>query len=107
MAEPTYNPQLDAPATERRTLLAGYLFGVPVKDLGLIATGIIGVASGFAAFFLATFVGIISILLYNAGGHTADYAISYKFVGLPAGVAVAALVLAYLGMLWIRRITRR
>lgn len=95
-----------------RTLGAGYLFGVPVNDFGLFASVLIGVAAGMAAFFAATFCGIIFILFWNAGGHhtgpaALDYAASYKWVGLPIGVAVMACALAYLGTLWIRRKTAR
>ena len=104
MAQPTYN----TPASAPRTLGAGYLFGVPVKDMGLFASLLMGFASGFLAFFAATFVGIVSILFYNsAGHHTVDYAFSYTRVGLPAGLVVGILALSYLGMLWIRRQTSR
>jgi hypothetical protein len=36
-----------------------------------------------------------------------DFTITYKFVGLPVGVAVLLLTLVYLGSLWIRRKVRR
>lgn len=90
-----------------RTLGAGYLFGVPVKDLGWFASLLMGLATGFAAFFLATFVGIVSILVLNANGHHANYAWSYTRVGLPVGVVVAVVALGYLAMLWARRQIRR
>lgn len=87
---------------------AGYLFGVPFGDLGLFATLLMSLASGFAAFFAATFLGIVSLLVYNtAMHHTADYAISYRLVGLPVGLLVLAVVTMYLGSLWIRRKLRR
>ena len=104
MAQPTYN----TPATGPRTLGAGYLFGVPVKDMGLFASLLMGFASGFLAFFASTFVGIVSILFYNTGGHhTVDYAYSYTRVGLPIGLVCGVIALSYLGMLWIRRHTTR
>ena len=91
-----------------RTFAAGYLFGVPLGELGLFTSVIMGLASGFAAFFLATFLGILFILIANAGAHqTLDYAWSYKRIGLPVGLGVAVVALGYLGMLWIRRQVRR
>jgi hypothetical protein len=104
MAHTTYNSPDQGP----RTIGAGYLFGVPVKDMGLFATLLMGFASGFLAFFAATFVGIVSILFYNSTGHhTVDYAYSYTRVGLPIGLIVGVIALGYMGMLWIRRQTTR
>ena len=86
---------------------AGVLFGVPFGDLGLFASLLMGAAASFAAFFAATFVGIISILIYNSLGHSMDYAYSYLRLGLPVGVLVLAVAMGYLGTLWVRRQVRR
>ena len=91
----------------RKTLMNGYLFGAPVGDLGWFASLLMGLASGMAAFFAATFVGIMSILFWNAAGHKADFTVSYRLIGLPIGLLVMALALGYLGMLWTRRISRK
>jgi hypothetical protein len=85
----------------------GVLFGVPMGDLGLFASLLMGAAAGFAAFFAATFVGIVGILLYNSAGHNADYAYSYLRLGLPVGVLVLVVSMGYLGMLWVRRQMRK
>lgn len=86
----------------------GYLFGVPVGDLGLFASLLIGLASGFLAFFLATFVSIITLLFLNTARHAnLDYALTYKRIGLPIGLVVGVLALSYLGLLWGRRQLRR
>ena len=91
-----------------RNLGAGYLFGVPVGDLGWFGSLLIGVASGFIAFFAATFCAIVFILIYNSAMHgTIDFAISYRLVGLPIGLIVMAAALSYLGTLWLKRILRR
>lgn len=104
MAQTTYK----TPDTGPRTLGAGYLFGVPVKDMGIFATLLMGFASGFLAFFASTFLGIISILFYNSTGHhTVDYAYSYTRVGLPVGLLCGVVALGYMGMLWVRRQARR
>jgi hypothetical protein len=86
----------------------GTLFGVPLGDLGWFTSLLMGVASGFAAFFAATFCGIVAILIYNTVTHgNVDYALSYRAIGLPVGLVVLTGALAYLGTLWCRRILRR
>ena len=83
-------------------------FGVPLGDLGWFATLVMSLALGAAAFFLATFVAIM-VLLFTSGAthHAADYALSYRRVGAPAGTVVGVLTLVYLGTLWVQRIVRR
>ena len=69
-----------------RTLGGGYLFGIPLKDLGWFASLLMGLATGFLGFFGGTFLGIVGLMVYNtAGHHAADYAISYKYIGLRWG----------------------
>jgi uncharacterized membrane protein YphA (DoxX/SURF4 family) len=84
------------------------LFGVPIGEFGWFASLLIGAASGFVAFFLATFVGIFGILIYNAVSHqNVDLALSYRYGGLTFGGLVLVLAWGYLGTLWVRRITRK
>jgi hypothetical protein len=95
-------------STAARTLGAGYLFGLPLGDLGWFATLLVSVASGFASFFAATFLGIVGLLIANGVTHqTPDYSIAYRLIGLPVGLLVLATASSYLGFLWVRRITRR
>jgi hypothetical protein len=83
---------------------SGNLFGIPLGDFGLFTTLIMSIAVGFAAFFAATFCAIIALLFYKAAaGHTPDFTVTYKWVGLPVGIFVLLLTLAYLGTLWFRR----
>lgn len=87
---------------------AGYLFGIPMGDLGWAASLLMGTAAGFLAFFATTFFAIFGIMIYNTAGHAAvDYAISYKRIGLPVGLVVLVLSLGYLGTMWVRRQIRR
>ena len=102
MADTTFNRGLD----EKKTLGSGYVFGAPVKDLGLIATFLMGLAAGMMSFFMATFVGIVGILIYNSKGHTADLSLSYRW-GWPVGAVVMVLVLGYLGVFWVKRVFRK
>ncbi len=90
-----------------RSFANGYLFGVPVRDLGWFATILMGLATGMAAFFAATFLGIMGLLIWNTSGHTADYAWSYRRFGFWVGLLVMVAALAYLGWQWSRRQFRR
>ena len=103
----TQSPTTNANSTPR-TFGAGYLFGVPIGDLGWFGSLLIGVASGFMAFFAATFAAIVFILIYNSTTHGAiDFALSYRRVGLPVGLFVLVCALSYLGTLWLKRAYRR
>ena len=87
-----------------RSFGSGYLFGVPLGDLGWFTSLLMCFAIGFAAFFAATFFAIFGVLIYNTAMHqTVDFALTYRLVGLPVGAVVLALALAYLGTLWVRR----
>ena len=91
-----------------RTVGTGYLFGVPLGDLGWFSSLLMSFAMGFAAFFAATFCAIIGVLFYNTATHHAvDFALTYRRVGLPVGLLVLVVALGYLGALWVRRQVRR
>jgi hypothetical protein len=91
-----------------RTSGSGYLFGIPLGDLGWFTSLVMSFALGFAAFFAATFFAIFGILIYNTPTHhTVDFALTYKRVGLPVGVLVLVMALGYLGTLWVRRQLRK
>jgi hypothetical protein len=94
-------------AMERKSFANGYVFGAPVRDLGWFASLLMGLASGMAAFFAATFCGIFTILMLNAFGHKADYTISYRLVGLPVGLVAMVVSLGYLGTFWAKRVFRK
>ncbi len=85
----------------------GMLFGVPLGDLGWFASLVMGLATGFAAFFAATFLGILTLLILNTVGIHADYTLAYRRIGLPVGLFVGVLALGYLGTMWARRVLRR
>src|ERR1700689_2809415 len=95
-------------STTPRTMGAGYLFGVPLGDLGWFTSFLMSFALGFAAFFAATFCAIVGILFYNTATHHAvDFSLTYSRVGLPVGVLVLLVALLYLGTLWVRRQLRK
>lgn len=86
----------------------GVLLGIPLGDLGWFQSLLMGLATGFAAFFLTTFCAIMSLLVYTETTHHAvDFAWSYRRAGFPVGVVVMALALGYLAFQWVRRMRRR
>lgn len=85
-----------------------FLFGIPIGQLGWFATLLMGTAAGFAAFFAATFLGIIGLVISSAASHTTlDYSLAYRRIGLPVGLLVLVCSLAFLISLRIRRGLRK
>ena len=81
---------------------------IPIGELGWFTCLLMGTAAGFAAFFIATFLAIVTFLILNSAGHHLNYNLTYRRIGLPAGLLVGGVSLAYLGTSWVRRqITRR
>ena len=77
--------------------------GLPLGGFGLGASLLLVLASGFFTFFLTTCVAIFSLLFWNAlGGHSVNYADSYLYVGLPAGIIALVVSFFVLGTLWVR-----
>jgi len=86
----------------------GVLFGIPLGDLGWFASLLMGLATGFAAFFLTTFVAIVVMLIEQSATHRVpQYNLAYRDAGFPVGVVVMALALGYLGVQWSRRMIRK
>ena len=86
----------------------GVLLGIPLGDLGWFQSLLMGVATGFAAFFATTFCAIIALLVYMSTTHRpVNFAVAYRLAGFPVGVIVMALALSYLGVQWARRMARK
>jgi hypothetical protein len=89
----------------------GTLFGIPLGDLGWFQSLLMGLATGFAAFFLATFGAIVGFLIYVSvtGRPLGEVHIerAYRNIGFPVGVVVMALALGYLGIQWSRRMAKK
>lgn len=91
----------ESPAAPRRR----ERFGVPLDNLGWFAILVVSFSAGLLAFCLTCFIAIFAVLFHNsASANQIDFAVTYKYFGLPAGLAVLALSLIYLSSLWIRRI---
>ena len=85
-----------------------FLLGIPIGQLGWFATLLMGTAAGFAAFFAATFVGIVGLLIASSVMHaTPDYAIAYRRIGFPVGMVVLVGALGFLISLRVRRGLRK
>ena len=86
----------------------GVLFGIPLGDLGWFQSLLMGAAAGMAAFFLTTFVAIFVLLIYSSASHRMpDFALTYRYAGLPVGAVVMVLSLGFLGVQWARRMARK
>jgi len=79
------------------------VLGFPLKGFGLFTSLLLSVATGFFTFFVGTFVGIVSLLVWNQiGGHSVNYADSYLYVGFPAGMVALVIAFTVFGTLWVR-----
>jgi hypothetical protein len=89
----------------------GTLLGIPLGDLGWFSSLLMGLATGFAAFFLTTFLAIVGFLIYvSVTGRPMDSVHierAYRDIGFPVGVAVMVLALGYLGVQWSKRMARK
>lgn len=85
----------------------GTVLGFPLKGFSLFQSLLLSFASAFFTFFLTTMLAIFALLAWNlAGHHTVNYADSYLYVGLPAGVLVLVIALPLFATLWLRAKTR-
>ncbi len=86
----------------------GQVLGIPLGELGWFQSLLFGTAAGMAAFFLATFVAILSMLGYRmVTGRHPDFTLAYRLAGLPVGAVVMAVALSFLGVQWTRRMARK
>ena len=81
--------------------------GAPVGDFSVFQTLLLTGACGVASFFAATFLAIMAMLVMTATGHKPDFSLAYRWVGLPVGITVLVAAAFYLGSLLIRRIRRQ
>ena len=86
----------------------GRFLGFPLSGFSLFESLLLTLASAFLAFFATTFLAIIGLLVWDGLlHHTIDYADSYRYVGLPAGLAVLAIALPVFATLWMRAKLRK
>jgi hypothetical protein len=79
------------------------VFGFPLEGFGLFTSLLLSFAAAFFTFFATTCISIFALLAWNViGGHKVDFADTYLYVGLPAGVLVLLVALPLFGTLWVR-----
>ncbi|WP_109486104.1 hypothetical protein [Occallatibacter savannae] len=86
----------------------GTVLGFPLEGFSLFQSLLLSFASAFFTFFLTTMLAIFGLLAWNIGGHhTVNYADSYLYVGLPAGLIVLLIALPLFATLWVRAKIRK
>ncbi len=77
--------------------------GFPLSGFGFFISLLLALSAGFFTFFLVTALSIFGFLIWNQGlHHSANYAFTYLYFGLPTAVLVWAIAFAVFGTLWIR-----
>ena len=85
------------------TRRGGKILGFPLEGFGLFTSLLLALASAFLTFFASTTVAIFSLLAWNVmGQHTVNYADSYRYIGLPAGLLVLVVAVPVFGTLWVK-----
>ncbi|HET9087633.1 MAG TPA: hypothetical protein VFN53_08925 [Acidobacteriaceae bacterium] len=81
------------------------IFKVPIGRLGLLASVLIGGATGVIAFLLTFFLAIIGVVIYDSstGKSMLNLDISYRYIAAPVGILVMLVSLTYLIAVWARR----
>ena len=75
---------MNSPHDVARARTEGVLFGIPLGDLGWFSSLLMGFATGFAAFFLTTFLSIMALLFYRiSSGRNPDFAIASRSRTVP------------------------
>ena len=86
----------------------GTFLGFPLEGFSFFQSLLLALTSAFLAFFATTAVAIFALLAWNlVGHHSVNYADSYLWVGLPAGIITLLIAIPLFGSLWIRAKARR
>ena len=87
---------------------SGSFLGFPLEGFSLFQSLLLSLASAFFTFFFTTFLAIFALLIWNGIlHHSVNYADSYLYVGLPAGILVLLVALPVFGTLWLRARIRK
>jgi len=81
------------------------VFEIPIGRLGLIASLLMGGATGVIAFLLTFFLAIIGVVIYDSATGTSmlNLDISYRYIAAPVGILAMIVSLTYLISIWVRR----
>ena len=84
------------------------IFGFPLEGFSLFQSLLLAVASAFLTFFATTCIAIFVLLAWNIlGGHSVNYADTYRDVGFPAGVLVLVAAVPFFLAVWVRAKVRK
>jgi hypothetical protein len=84
------------------------VLGFPLEGFGFFTSLLLSFAAAFFTFFATTCIAIFALLAWNViGGHKIDFADTYLYVGLPAGVLVLIVALPVFATLWLRAKLRK
>ena len=82
--------------------------GFPLEGFGFFTSLLLAFATAFFTFFATTFLAIMSLLVWNEIlGHSVNYADTYRYVGLPAGLGMLTIALPVFGTLWVKAKLKR
>ena len=91
------------PAQKQVGTAEGKILGFPLKGFGFFTSLLLAFAAAFFTFFASTALAIFTLLAWNGIGHHAvSYVVTYRYIGLPAGLLVLAVALPLFGVLWVR-----
>ena len=83
--------------------ISGRVLGFPLEGFSLFQSLLLSFAAAFFTFIATTCVSIFALLAWNLlGNHSVNFADTYRYVGLPAGIVVLAVALPYFLSLWVR-----
>jgi hypothetical protein len=86
----------------------GRVLGFPLEGFGFFTSLLLSFAAAFFTFFATTCLSIFALLVWNAAAiRKIDFADTYLYVGLPAGVLVLLVALPFFGTLWVRAKLRK
>jgi hypothetical protein len=86
----------------------GTFLGFPLEGFSIFQSLLLAFTSTFFAFFASTTIAIFALLAWNLiGHHSVNYADSYLYVGLPAGIITFAVALPLFATLWVRAKLRK
>ena len=81
----------------------GRFLGFPLEGFGFFTSMLLAFAAAFFTFFASTFLAILWLLVWNGMlGHAVNYADSYLYIGLPAGLGMLTVALPVFCTLWVR-----
>jgi hypothetical protein len=86
----------------------GRVLGFPLEGFSLFQSLLLSFAAAFFTFFASTCLAIFALLIWNQiGGHSINYADTYRDIGFPAGVLVLVIAVPYFGVMWVRAKVRK